>query len=204
MDVRDVAACTRAPVASRVILAKLATRSGGASRVASVLGIVAAVLALTAAPASAETVPAGFHLESHFTAAATFVARKPVAVACANTYTDWRAWVGAHVGDANGSAQPGGDVAKLSPDACRYLRDRQRGRAVSLYSIAASLLVLVHESIHLRGEHDEGVTDCAASHEMVGVARQFFGFKTRTAIRALMAQVAKVRDREPAVYRSVC
>lgn len=145
----------------------------------------------------------GFAESPKLEPAASFVAHKQVQVMCASDYTAWKQFAGTH-GDANGLATPGTDVMYLSPDACAFMRARQRAKPVALYSIGASILGLTHESVHLRGETDEGKTDCAASHEMVAVAQRFFGFKTRAAIRALMAQVAKYRTRVSSIYRTVC
>jgi hypothetical protein len=81
---------------------------------------------------------------------------------------------------------------------------RLRGRAVETYALAAAIETLTHESIHARGEADEGKTDCAAMHEMPGVAVRFFGFKKRAALRGLMAAAWRYHGRADAIYRSVC
>lgn len=166
-------------------------------------GVVLVVALALASAASAD--PAVFNRSGKLEPAASFVAGKPVQVMCAATWSDWRAWIEENGrGEANGTALVGGDAMHLSPDTCRFLRDRQRGRTVDLFAMGGTILVLTHESIHLRGERDEGVTDCSASHEMVAVAQRFFGFKDRVKLRALMAKVAKYRSREAPQYRTVC
>jgi hypothetical protein len=66
------------------------------------------------------------------------------------------------------------------------------------------LQVAVHESIHARGETDEGVTDCDAAHRVPGVAVRFFKVKPGKQLRALMTLVWKYRATGPASQRTVC
>jgi hypothetical protein len=150
-------------------------------------------------------VPAGFVESKPLEPAASYVARKPVAVQCASSVASWTEWVASNGGSsANGSAQPGDTVMYLSPQVCSYLRGWQRGRPVALVSLGPSLLVLTHEAVHLRGLSDEGTVDCDATHEMVAVAQRFFGIRSRATMHELMADVARYRQLEPAVYRTVC
>jgi hypothetical protein len=64
--------------------------------------------------------------------------------------------------------------------------------------------VLTHEAIHLRGETDDGVTDCAAMHEMAGVAARFFHAPAGKGLRALMAAAWSWHRKAPAEYTTVC
>jgi hypothetical protein len=162
--------------------------------------IVAAAIALAgAAVAHADTqVPAGFYNSIRLAPAAAFVAGKAVTVECAKTAADWQQQ-GGRV-DSYGLTFPGTNVVKLAPDVCRFLR----ARVVNPDGFGASLLVLVHEAIHARGSVDEGVTDCAAVHEMPRVAVKFFGVKAGKQLRAIMANAWNFRDRSPAQYRTVC
>ncbi len=166
--------------------------------------LIAAAALLLAAPAHA-VAPAGFYEPSKLETAASSIAGKRVQVLCADSVAVWRTWTHSigH-GKAGGAALIGGTVMRFAPDICQFLLSRQRGRPVPLYSLGASILAFTHEAIHLRGERDEGKTDCTASYEMAGVAQRFFGFKTYAARRALMAQVARYRALEPAAYRTVC
>jgi hypothetical protein len=71
------------------------------------------------------------------------------------------------------------------------------------YAFAPSLLILVHESVHLRGLVDEGKTDCTASRELSKVAVRFFNRRTLVVAR-LTKDVARWRDANAARYRTVC
>ena len=154
---------------------------------------VALVCAITAHAAA----PAGFYKSVVLAPAASFVAGKPVTVYCANSEYDWQQYGG--TGSEHGLAVPGSSVIKLDPDVCRLLR------ATTIKDgFGASLLVLVHESIHARGEKEEGVTDCSAVHEMPRVAVKFFHVKAGKQLRAVMANAWHYRAGETAVYRSVC
>lgn len=161
--------------------------------------IAAAVLALGAQAGSADTqVPTGFYNSVRLAPAAAFVAGKPVTVLCAKTAFDWQQQGGRD--DSYGLTFPGENVVKLAPSVCRYLR----AAPINPNGFGASLLVLVHESIHARGSVDEGVTDCAAVHEMPRVAVKFFHVKAGKQLRAIMDNAWNLRDREPAQYRTVC
>jgi hypothetical protein len=162
--------------------------------------IASAVIALAgAAVARADTqVPAGFYNSVRLAPAAAFVAGKPVTVLCAKTASDWQQQGGR--ADSYGLTFPGDNVVKLAPAVCRFLR----ATVVNPDGFGASLLVLVHESIHARGESDEGVTDCDAVHEMPRVAVKFFGVKAGKQLRAVMYNAWNLRGREPPQYRTVC
>jgi hypothetical protein len=92
---------------------------------------------------------------ARFSREASEIAGKPVAVRC----DEARDYVGA-VQHADGVAIVGGDLAILTPEICHDLyllafdgevRGARTGRAVA---------VLAHEAWHLRGESDEGRTEC--------------------------------------------
>jgi len=151
--------------------------------------------------------PAGFSLSPRLAPAASFVAGKPVKVWCASSQYNWEQFLAAtgRAGiEANGSAIPGSSEIKLSPTVCQNLRLQLAGKPVRYIALGPSILGLVHEAIHDRGESNEGVTDCAAVHEMPRVAVRFFHVKAGKRLRAVMAATWTYRGTEPAVYRSVC
>lgn len=140
----------------------------------------------------------GFHSSPKLAPAASFVAKKPITVLCANTLADWQ-----HYGRTSqefGAAIPGDNVIKLAPSVCKFLV----AKIIDYDGFGASLLVLVHESIHARGESDEGITDCAAVHEMPRVAVKYFKVKPGKYLRGVMANAWNYRYREAPPYRTVC
>lgn len=162
------------------------------------LFLVAAVAAVALTAAAQAAPPAGFYESFKLEPAASFVAGKPVKVWCATSQYDWLQY-GAKGGE-QGLTTPGSSEVKIAPDVCRYLRAAK----VNPDGFGASLLVLVHESIHARGERDEGITDCSAVHEMPRVAVRFFRVKAGKQLRAVMANAWRYRSGEPAAYRSTC
>lgn len=128
--------------------------------------------------------------------AASFVAKKPVMVWCSPLTSK----TGEH-----GLATAGDTALFLDKPACDALLAGLAPRSsVYLPTLASVIAILVHEAIHLRGETDEGVTECAAMHETPGVAVRFFHIKPGKQLRALMAGAWEGYRVEPAVYRSVC
>lgn len=160
--------------------------------------IAVVVLALAAVAVAGAAAPSGFTVAARLAPAASFVAGKPIAVYCAATEAAWEQYGG--TSQEFGLAVPGSSEIKLSPGVCRYLR----AKIVNPNGFGASLLVLVHESIHARGESDEGVTDCAAVHEMPRVAVKFFYVKAGKQLRAVMANAWNYRNREGDPYRTIC
>ena len=109
----------------------------------------------------------GFHEAKALEPAASFVAGKPVQVMCANSDASWHDFTTSHYGanviiDLQGSAEVRGSQLWLSPIACRYLNYGASAPLPTLNypSLAPSINTLTHEAIHLRGESDEGVTEC--------------------------------------------
>lgn len=161
------------------------------------VAVVAAGVLVWAAAASAAA-PTGFYESFKLEPAASFVAGKPVKVWCATSQYQWQQYGGDS--EEYGLTRPGSGEVKLAPDVCRYLK----AKVVTPSGFGASLLVLTHEAIHARGEPDEGVTDCAAVHEMPRVAVRFFRVKVGKQLRAVMANAWHYRAGETAAYRSVC
>jgi hypothetical protein len=116
-----------------------------------------------------------------FSEEASRIAGKPVSIGC----DEVRDYVGA-VQDADGVAIVGGDRAYVTPEICHELyrlafEGEERGSRT-----AHALAVLAHEAWHLRGERDEGTTECYALQSGVELGRRL-GLSEGTA-RRLMAQ----------------
>ncbi len=101
-----------------------------------------------------------------FSAEASRVAEKPVTIYCDES----RDFVGA-VQHTDGVAEVGGERAYLTPEICfdlhrlafeSGLRGSRTGRAIA---------VLAHEAWHLRGERDEGKTECYGLQSGVEIGR---------------------------------
>lgn len=146
----------------------------------------------------------GFHASPRLAPAASFAAQKPVTVWCANDGYAWAQFVGHYDVLENGRAVPGSNEMWLSGDVCGYLTKRLAKKPVPLFSIAASMLVLTHESFHLRGLTDEGQTDCQAARYVPNVASRFFGYTTHKQRHGVAGQVAAYRGHETAPYRTIC
>jgi hypothetical protein len=153
-------------------------------------------------------VPPGFTEAKGLEPAASFVAKKPVAVYCARTTLAWQRLVAANAAPdgAIGLTLPaaGGDAIALVRAACDNLEQQLQLLGPAAAQLAPSLQALTHEAIHARGDADEGRTDCAAVHEAPGLATRFFKIRAGKQLRALMAAMWKSRATEPPVYRTVC
>ncbi len=103
--------------------------------------------------------------EAVFSREATKIAGHPAGVICDTS--------GGHVGvvqDADGAAQVGGRVAYLVPSLCDSLYQLTfKHRVQSFSNTARALAVLAHESWHLNGIADEGLTNCYAFQSGVAV-----------------------------------
>jgi hypothetical protein len=77
-------------------------------------------------------------------------------------------------------------------------------KAVILYSLGVDIQVLAHESIHMRGERDEGVTDCAAVRAVPGFLIARWGFRAGTRAYREVLRGARDRSDMPPEYRTVC
>ncbi len=144
--------------------------------------------------------------------AASYVAGKPAQVWCTKTYASWNSFVrqvfGVSEPGANGMALPGGAALYIAPDECNNLlfavqADPQDANA-AVKALAGPIETLTHEAIHLRGESDEGITDCDAMHEMPGVAVRHFHITPGKHLRALMAAAWIYHRQSPAAYTAVC
>ena len=122
---------------------------------------------------------------ARFSDEASRIADKPVAIRC----DEARDYVGA-VQHADGVATVGGDLAVLTPEICHDLyrlafegetRGSRTGRAIA---------VLAHEAWHLRGESDEGTTECYALQSGVALGQRL-GLDEGTARQLMRQQLAE-------------
>jgi hypothetical protein len=123
--------------------------------------------------------------QERFSAEASQIAGKDVRIRCDESGE----YVGA-VQHADGVAQVGGDLAYLTPERCLDLyrlafegdvTGSQTGRAIS---------VLAHEAWHLRGEGNEGTTECYAIQSGVELGRRL-GLGEDEAHRLMAQQLAE-------------
>jgi hypothetical protein len=122
-------------------------------------------------------------------AEASWLAEKLVSVGC----DEARDYVG-YVQHADGIAVVGGDRTYVTPEICFTLyrlafegevRGSRTGRAIA---------VLSHESWHLRGESDEGTTECYALQSGVELGQRL-GLDEETARRLMAQQLTENRLR---------
>jgi hypothetical protein len=102
-----------------------------------------------------------------FSDEASRIAGKPVSIRC----DEARDYVG-FVQHADGVALVGGDRAYITPEICHALyRVAFEGRVDSART-GRAIAVLAHEAWHLRGERDEGRTECFAVQSGVDLGRR--------------------------------
>ena len=94
---------------------------------------------------------------ARFSDEASRIAGKPVTIRC----DEARDYVG-FVQHADGVALVGGDRAYLTPEICHDLYRLAFADEVDSSRTGRALAVLAHEAWHLRGERDEGRTECYA------------------------------------------
>lgn len=92
---------------------------------------------------------------ARFSEEASRVADKPVSIRC----DEARDYVGA-VQHADGVAIVGGELAILTPEICHDLYRLAFDGEVTGARTGRAIAVLAHEAWHLRGERDEGTTEC--------------------------------------------
>lgn len=156
--------------------------------------VAAAVLALVAvtaaAPARADHLP-GFRESVRLSPRASAIVGKPVRVYCTG---DRELWADTAIGKG-GNAGTGGFAnsdrgeAYLAPWVCSPLERWLRGKTVPLRDLAVGIHVLIHESIHLRGVHDETPAECGAVREAGKWARTLFGVKREATLRQVVTYV---------------
>ena len=134
---------------------------------------------------------------ARFSREASVVAGKTVTITCDES--------GEHVGavqHADGVAEVGGELAYLTPERCLALyRVAFEGEA-GTNDGGRAIAVLAHEAWHLRGEADEGRTECYAlqSGVQVGVRLGLTESRARRMMRAQLVENA-LRSRSNPAYR---
>ncbi|MBD0338418.1 MAG: hypothetical protein ICV67_03925 [Thermoleophilia bacterium] len=127
---------------------------------------------------------------ARFSAEASRVAAKPVAIRCDESGQ----YVGA-VQHADGVAKVGGDLAFLTPERCLDLYRLAFDGEVRGSRTGRALAVLAHEAWHLRGVRDEGTTECYALQSGVELGRRL-GLSLETARGLMRQQLAENRLHE--------
>ena len=135
--------------------------------------------------------------EARFSAEASRLAEKRVEIRC----DEAGEFVGA-VQHADGVAVVAGDRAYLTPDRCFDLYRLEFKGEIRDNRTARALGVLAHETWHLRGVSDEGITECYALQSGVDLGRRF-GLSIDTARRLMRQRLVEStqRGRTNAPYR---
>lgn len=120
---------------------------------------------------------------------ASRLAEKPVSVGC----DEARDYVG-YVQHADGIAVVGGDRTYVTPEICFALYRLAFEGEVRGSRTGRALAVVAHESWHLRGESDEGTTECYALQSGVELGRRL-GLDQSTARRLMVQQLTENRLR---------
>ena len=132
-----------------------------------------------------------------FSEVASEIAEKPVSVAC----DEARDYVG-YVQHTDGIAVVGGDRTYVTPEICFALyrlafEGEERGSATG-----RAVAVLAHEAWHLKGERDEGTTECYALQSGVELGR-LLGLDEDSSRRLMAQQLTenRLRGLETVEYR---
>jgi hypothetical protein len=123
--------------------------------------------------------------QERFSAEASRIAGKPVRIRCDESGE----YVGA-VQHSDGVAQVGGDLAYLTPERCLDLYRLAFEDDVTGSQTARAIAVLAHEAWHLRGEGNEGTTECYALQSGVELGRRL-GLDEEEARRLMAQQLAE-------------
>ena len=168
--------------------------------------VLAAALTLALAGSAAAAsippgyyIPAGFHRARTLEQPASWVAKRPVLVYCAESNSAWAAHV-QQLGPLAGDAFLRGGIELFQRGVCLHAGARAEGRSVDRYAFAAALLTLIQASETASGVHD--VEGCLALARFPDVARRFFGYRFHTQpLRLLAAQAFRARR---ALFQGSC
>ena len=122
---------------------------------------------------------------ARFSAEASRIVGRPVQIRCDEA--------GEHVGavqHADGVAEVGGELAYLTPERCFDLYRLAFEGEISDSRTGRALAVLGHEAWHLRGERNEGRTECFGLQSGVDLGRRL-GLSIETARRLMRQQLAE-------------
>ena len=123
--------------------------------------------------------------EARLSAEAALIAGHPARVRC-----DAKGEAVGVVQHADGIAEVGGANALLTPEICLRLHRLVGGDEGAFSQTARAIAVLAHEAWHLRGERDEGVTNCYAFQSGAELGRRL-GLSRGTAARMMRQQLAE-------------
>jgi hypothetical protein len=126
---------------------------------------------------------------ARFSAESSRIVGRPVEIRC-----DERGQFVGAVQDADGVAVVGGRLAYLTPARCYDLYRLEHDGHVSFSQTGRALAVLAHESWHLRGESNEGITECFAFQSGVGLGERL-GLDESTARRMMRQQLVENAQR---------
>jgi hypothetical protein len=134
---------------------------------------------------------------ARFSGEASRIAEKPVTIRC----DEARDYVGA-VQHTDGVATVGGDLAILTPEICHDLYRLAFEGETTGSRTGRAIAVLAHEAWHLRGESDEGTTECYALQSGVGLGVRL-GLSEGTAQQLMRQQLTEnaLRGAESLEYR---
>ena len=104
---------------------------------------------------------------------------------------------------ADGVAAVGGRLAYLTPERCFDLYRLAFEGEISFSQTARAIAVLAHEAWHLRGERNEGVTECYAFQSGVDLGRRL-GLSVETARRMMRQQLAENQLRAQGASSTSC
>ena len=122
---------------------------------------------------------------TRFSSEASRIVGRPVQIRC----DEAGEFVGA-VQHTEGVAVVGGRVAYLTPQRCHDLYRVAFENDVAFSQTARALVVLAHEAWHLRGERNEGRTECFAFQSGVELGVRF-GLSEETAQRMMRQQLVE-------------
>jgi len=122
---------------------------------------------------------------ARYSAEASRIVGRPVEIRC-----DESGRIVGAVQHSDGVAEVGGDLAYLTPDRCHDLYRQAFEGGGPFSQTARAVAVLAHESWHLRGERNEGRTECFAFQSGVDLARRL-GASDDTARRMMRQQLAE-------------
>lgn len=122
---------------------------------------------------------------ARFSAETSRIVGRPVEIRC-----DESGRIVGAVQHSDGVAEVGGDVAYLTPARCHDLYRQAFEGGGPFSQTARAVAVLAHESWHLKGERDEGRTECFALQSGVDLARRL-GASDDTARRMMRQQLAE-------------
>lgn len=134
------------------------------------------------------------------------LAGKPITVYCPATQADWSNYVtsrGGPVGALGHTPVVGGSETYLSYSVCQALVKRESGKSMTLAALAQPILLLTHETEHMRGIEGEHDADCAALAVLPQTARAF-GIRNAKKIKRLVALARAIHAGQTLPYGGPC